>query len=103
MSRLNIETLRYSELILLLAEIETAIAARKTEERADIKQKLAELATKNGFTVEELYGKQRNKKRSEVKYRHPKDPSMTWTGRGRKPRWLNDAVKKGAKLDSFAV
>ena len=29
--------------------------------------------------------------------------SDTWTGRGRKPNWLVDAVKKGAKLDSFKI
>ena len=29
--------------------------------------------------------------------------SQTWTGRGRKPNWLVDAVKKGAKIESFAI
>ena len=51
---------------------------------------------------EELYGKSR-KGKSEIKFRHPKDASLTWTGRGRKPGWLNEAVKKGAKLESFAI
>lgn len=65
--------------------------------------KLSDLATKSGFSVEELYGKGRKGKTSEVKFRHLKDPSLTWTGRGRKPGWLNEAVKKGAKLESFAI
>ena len=57
-----------------------------------------------GFDIKELYGKRGAAKGSGVaKYRNPKDASQTWTGRGRKPNWLVDAVKKGAKIDSFAI
>jgi DNA-binding protein H-NS len=103
MNRANIESLKYAELLTLQSQIKDAIAVRKGEERTELKRKLSDLATKNGFSVEELYGKARNKKPSEVKFRHPKDPSLTWTGRGRKPSWLNEAVKKGAMLESFAL
>lgn len=103
MTRANIENLRYADLLTLQSQIEDAIAVRKMEDKTELKKKLADLATKNGFSVEELYGKPRTKKSSEVKFRHPKDASLTWTGRGRKPGWLNDAVKKGAKLESFAI
>ncbi len=103
MNRANIASLKYADLLALQFKIEDAIARRKIEEKAEIKRKLSDLATKNGFSLEELYGKSRSKKPSEVKFRHPKDPSLTWTGRGRKPSWLNEAVKKGAKLESFAI
>ena len=52
--------------------------------------------------MEELFGK-RGSKGSAAKYRNPKDASQTWTGRGRKPNWLIDAVKKGAKIESFEI
>lgn len=35
--------------------------------------------------------------------RNPNDSSQTSTGRRSKPNWLADAVKKGAKLESFAI
>lgn len=38
-----------------------------------------------------------------VKYRHPKDKTLTWTGRGRTVKWLADEIKKGRKLASFLV
>lgn len=103
MNRTDLEKFRYADLLKLQSQIEAAIEARKSEDKAELKIKLAELATKNGFSVEELYGKPRKKKSSEVKFRHPKDASLTWTGRGRKPGWLNEAVKKGTKLESLAV
>ena len=35
------------------------------------------------------------------KYRGPK--GATWAGRGLKPKWLVSALKKGKKLESFAI
>ena len=58
------------------------------------------MAEKAGFSLNDLFGKRGPKKGSgQAKYRNPKDTSQTWTGRGRKPNWLVDAVKKGAKIE----
>ena len=79
--------------------IAAAIAAREAEERSELKNKLAELASKAGYSVGELFGA-RGRKRgpATVKYRHPDDASLTWTGRGRKPRWM---VKAGGDIERF--
>ena len=61
------------------------------------------MAETAGFNLNELFGKRGKRGFSGVKYRNPKDTSQTWTGRGRKPNWLVDALKKGAKIDSFAI
>ena len=37
------------------------------------------------------------------KYRNPANPEQTWTGRGKRPRWLADALASGAELDSFLI
>ena len=34
---------------------------------------------------------------------NPDDPAQTWTGRGRKPNWLVARLKKGAKVENFAI
>lgn len=36
-----------------------------------------------------------------MKYRNPEDPRQTWTGRGKRPKWLNDALASGKNLDDF--
>ncbi len=43
--------------------------------------------------------------RAEVKpkYRNPERPSETWSGRGKKARWLKQKEAAGAKLEDFAV
>jgi DNA-binding protein H-NS len=37
------------------------------------------------------------------KYRNPDNPAETWTGRGRKPRWVQDALDAGRSLSDFAI
>src|SRR5689334_9067711 len=37
------------------------------------------------------------------KYRNPAQPSETWAGRGKKPRWVVAALKKGKHLEDFRI
>ena len=104
MANNNFDKMSYAELLKLHERIEAAIAIKRSEDAAATKEQLRAMAEKAGFDLSELFGKRRGKRGpASVKYRNPKDTSQTWTGRGRKPNWIVDAVKKGAKLDSFAV
>ena len=38
-----------------------------------------------------------------AKYANPDDLSETWTGRGRKPRWLTAKLKAGDKIEKFLL
>jgi DNA-binding protein H-NS len=98
------DKMSYAELVKFHERLQQAIADRRIEDAAATKEQLRVMAEKAGFDVNELFGKRRGKRGSSgVKYRNSKDTSQTWTGRGRKPNWLVDALKKGAKIDSFAV
>lgn len=37
------------------------------------------------------------------KYRNPENPSQTWTGRGRTPLWVNEALQKGMSLEDLRI
>lgn len=41
--------------------------------------------------------------RPEVRYRHPDQPGMAWTGRGKPPRWITDWVQGGKSLEALRV
>jgi len=100
----GLDKMSYAELLKLQERLEAAIAEKRAEGAAATKEQLRAMAEKAGFSLNDLFGKRGPKKGSgQAKYRNPKDTSQTWTGRGRKPNWLVDAVKKGAKLDSFAI
>jgi DNA-binding protein H-NS len=37
------------------------------------------------------------------KYRNPAQPSETWSGRGKQPRWLTAKLKSGQALEDFQI
>ncbi|NTV09169.1 MAG: ParB/RepB/Spo0J family partition protein [Zoogloea sp.] len=39
--------------------------------------------------------------RSEVMYRHPDDPRIAWSGRGKKPKWVEDWLASGHTFDEL--
>jgi DNA-binding protein H-NS len=105
MARINLNNISYAELLALQERVEVALIERKAAEAQEVKEKLEALAEKSGFSLSDFVDgrKPRAKSTVAVKYRNPKDPSQTWSGRGRKPLWLVEAAKKGAKLESLGV
>lgn len=39
----------------------------------------------------------------EPKFRNPSDPSETWSGRGKQPRWVIELLMAGRDLDEFRI
>ena len=37
------------------------------------------------------------------KYRNPDQPSETWAGRGKQPRWLVAQLKSGRRIEDFRI
>jgi DNA-binding protein H-NS len=37
------------------------------------------------------------------KYQNPAEPSETWSGRGKQPRWLVSALKAGGSIEDFRI
>ena len=79
--------------------------------RKFLRKKVEEMLTEEGMTLGEVFGKD-GKGRSRpkgkkairpAKYRNPDNDTETWTGAGRKPTWLVEALASGGKLEDFAV
>jgi DNA-binding protein H-NS len=92
------EKMGLKELRGLRDRVDEAISVREKEERTQLRAKMAELATKSGFSVEELFGTKRAV--ISIKYRNPQNPGETWTGRGRRPRWI---AKAGGDVERFRI
>ena len=43
------------------------------------------------------------KAKGEAKYRNSLDPSITWSGQGRKPGWVNTYLENGGKLEDLLI
>lgn len=97
--------------------IKAEIAKRASNTKADLLKKMKKLAADAGVSLESLLGAKpaklpavRGKKtalkpRGKVaaKYANPADQSQTWTGRGRKPVWVQEALGAGKTLDDLVI
>ena len=72
--------------------------------RSELRQKLEAMAAQAGFKLSDLFGGRGGKGRKvAAKYANPDDPSQTWSGRGRKPRWLAARVSAGDRVEKFLI
>ena len=100
----GIEKMTLIELQALRAEVDRHIMERQAVQKATLRQQLAEMARAKGFALEEVLGVTRKRGAVPIKYRDPKNPENTWTGRGRTPRWMAAAMKGGrAKKEDFLI
>jgi DNA-binding protein H-NS len=95
----------YGELAAMERQIERLKIEKQNETRNELRQKITAMVKEAGFDLRELFGKGRKGKGTvAVKYRDPKNPENTWTGRGRMPRWMAAATKGGkTKKEEFLV
>jgi DNA-binding protein H-NS len=84
--------------------VSVALARKIQDETAKLDQRLRQL----GFAAASPNGKKRGRGRRPyplvyAKYRNPAEPSETWAGRGKRPRWLSAQLKSGKQIDDFRV
>ncbi len=104
----KIDNLNLKQLLELEKRVQKAIHDAQQRERSEILKKMKDIASESGFNLDELVGgprrgKGKAKSLSVAKFQNPDEPSETWTGRGRKPNWLVARLKKGAKMEQFAI
>ena len=103
---LNRMTLK--DLEALSSDLDQAIADAQTSRKAEALKAAEQAAKSFGFSLAELTKGSRSKSprtKSVLppKYRHPDDPEVTWTGRGRRPGWITEGLASGKKLEDFAI
>ena len=106
MRQINVDKLSLKDLITLELKVKKAIAMAKERERTELKHRIETMAQDSGFSVDELFARGRGAMKGRTvapKYVNPDNSSETWTGRGRKPKWLVAKLSKGAKMDQFAI
>lgn len=105
---MDISTLSLAELKQLQKQIPAEIGKREEQEKKKVLDEVKALAEARGFSIDQLIGgakeaKVRVSKPVAIKYRHPDNATLTWTGRGRKPQWVEAWLGQGRKLEELAV
>ncbi|RTL63831.1 MAG: H-NS histone family protein [Hyphomicrobiales bacterium] len=101
----DLEKLSYAELQEVIRNAQQLLTEKQSAAKNELKESFIAQAREHGISLEELFGKGRKGGKGSVaiKYRDPKNPENTWTGRGRMPRWLQAAVDAGKRKESFLI
>ena len=102
MSTINIQKMKSDELRNLADAIAEELQRREQQDQQKTAARIKALAASAGLKVV-VAPAGRTAGKSPVRYRHPDDPSKTWPGRGKRPRWLNEWLKQGKPLEATRI
>jgi DNA-binding protein H-NS len=107
--KLELELMSLDDLWSLHEEISGILSDRIKAEKHELEKRLAVLggglavlADSGGSGVSPTAKARRKYPRVLPKYRNPQT-SETWSGRGKRPRWLVAAVKSGRRIEEFRI
>jgi DNA-binding protein H-NS len=107
MPKLELDTMELDELEQLKQDVESAIGASKARRKREALAAIQAQAKEYGFELSELVENVKQTKSARTpaapKFRHPENPSLTWSGRGRKPAWFTEALGQGMKQEDLWI
>ncbi|SFY45441.1 DNA-binding protein H-NS [Paracoccus pantotrophus] len=106
MADIDLHALSLAELKQLEKNVAKAIASFEDRRKACEARAGAEaVAKEHGFSLSDLAhaAPSREGAAPVPQYRHPENPEITWSGRGRKPAWIAEGLEGGKSLEDFAI
>jgi DNA-binding protein H-NS len=105
---MDIRKLNHAQLQELISKAERRKQELSQERVARVRDKVLALLKTEGFTFDEVFGTRRKAKGQgkyvvKPKYRNPGNPSQTWAGRGKQPRWYSEAISAGKKEKDLLI
>lgn len=104
MPEIDLNALTLDELKKLRRDVDKAISGFEERRRREAMAAVEARAREMGFTLAELTGGlEKATPPRPPKYRHPENSALTWSGRGRQPGWIREAVAAGKPLEDFLI
>jgi len=104
----DLNAMSRKELTKLRADVDKALTSVSDRERKTALDAAERVAAEHGFSLEDLTGiagaKGKGRKaKGAAKYRNPSNPEQTWSGKGRRPNWINEADAAGRNIGDFLI
>src|SRR4051794_20625121 len=100
MKRSDLECLSIEELWNIREQAIAVLADRLSEQERMLDHRLSQLAHPDQRGRPD---RRRHRSNLSPKFRNPDQPSQTWAGRGKKPRWLVAQLSLGKQVEEFLI
>ena len=95
MKRVELDGMSADDLWSLHVELSQLLEQRIKQEKVQLDERLKRLQTP--------VSERRPYPPVSPKYRNPDQPSETWSGRGKQPRWLVAQLRLGKRIEDFSI
>ncbi|RQR79147.1 H-NS histone family protein [Burkholderia sp. Bp9012] len=108
----NLDGLSAKQLQDLIKDAESRLSEARIQEVQKTRAHIDDILSKSGLSLSEVYPETMGKVKVRAKragagvpkYRHPTDPTKTWSGQGKKPNWFVEAIgKRGVTAESLLI
>jgi len=107
---INLDSLSPAELQALIKTAEAQMESARKNKAQEVRARIDALLKGAGLSIDEVYprrgGKGAKGAKAAVapKYRNPANAAQTWSGRGKRPLWFAEALKKrGVTAESMLI
>lgn len=96
----NFDSMSNTRLWDFYIELGSKLAAKLEAEAALLQRRLDELQRRADAPAR---GRAERKRAVAAKFRNPRPPFQTWSGRGTQPSWVKEALRDGLTMDSLRI
>jgi len=112
---IDLKSMTKRELETLRSRIDKQLERMKNSDLKKAMEAAEAAAKQHGFSLSQLTAagpakaakskkaKKPAKAAAAPRYSNPDDPSITWTGHGRRPEWIKAGLAAGKSLEDFAI
>ena len=99
----DLDALGRDELLQLGKDVEKALRSYDKRKRDEALREMELVAQKHGIALKDVVQGGAKRSVQVPKYRHPENPALTWSGRGRQPAWFKEAIDAGHSRDDLLI
>ena len=103
---MNLENFSVAELRELQDKVKKQLKIKELKDINNARAQILEIAQRSGVSLKDLVGNgalAKVRQTVAVKFRHPTDPTLQWSGRGRQPKWVKEWVESGKKIEEAGI
>ncbi len=101
--RVDLSELGRDELLQLQKDVEASLRSYEKRKRDQALSEMQKVAEKHGFALKDVMQGGTKRNVQVAKYKHPENPALTWSGRGRQPGWFKEALEAGHSRDQLLI